>query len=136
VGLGFDIPQDLHLCCYRIRTHCRLCHGLRGWSQAFQRRSLGLIPVRLGFVVDEVAGGQSFRRLVRFSPFTFIPPVLYHRVGQTQQYLLNRSGHWGRPEPVSGLDAVRRGNYVLLSGVFRYVNVTVLIMNISCVSYH
>jgi hypothetical protein len=50
--------------------------------------------VNVGFVVDKVALGQVFPRVLRFSPANFIPPVfhylekqkknihLYHRVAQ------------------------------------------------------
>jgi hypothetical protein len=32
----------------------------------------------VGFVVDKVALGQVFLRLLRFSPVNFIPPVLHY----------------------------------------------------------
>jgi hypothetical protein len=34
--------------------------------------------VRVGFVVDKVALGQVFPRVLRFSPVNFIPPVLHY----------------------------------------------------------
>jgi hypothetical protein len=33
--------------------------------------------VHVGFVVDKVALGQVFLRVLRFSPVNFIPPVLH-----------------------------------------------------------
>jgi hypothetical protein len=35
-------------------------------------------PVHVGFVVDKVALGQVFPRVVRFSPVDFIPPVFHY----------------------------------------------------------
>ena len=34
--------------------------------------------VHVGFVVDKVALGQVFPRVLRFSPVSFIPPVLHY----------------------------------------------------------
>jgi hypothetical protein len=34
--------------------------------------------VHVGFVVDKVALGQVFPRVIRFSPVSFIPPVLHY----------------------------------------------------------
>jgi hypothetical protein len=34
--------------------------------------------VHVGFVVDKVALVQVFRRVLRFSPVNFIPPVLHY----------------------------------------------------------
>ena len=44
-----------------------------------QRRS-GFDPgsVHVGFVVDKVALGQVFLRVLRFSPVNFIPPMLHY----------------------------------------------------------
>jgi hypothetical protein len=41
-----------------------------------QKKNPGSIHVR--FVVDKVALGQVFPRIFRFSPVSFIPPVLYY----------------------------------------------------------
>jgi hypothetical protein len=40
----------------------------------------GSIPwsVHVGFVVDKLALGQVFPRVLRFSPVNFIPPVLHY----------------------------------------------------------
>jgi hypothetical protein len=45
----------------------------------FHRGGPGSIPgsVHVGFVVDKVALGQVFPRVLRFSPVNFIPPVLH-----------------------------------------------------------
>jgi hypothetical protein len=42
-------------------------------------RRLGFDPgsVHVGFVVDKVALGQVSPRVLRFSPVSFIPPVLH-----------------------------------------------------------
>jgi hypothetical protein len=34
--------------------------------------------VHVGFVVDKVALGEGFPRVLRFSPLNFIPPVLHY----------------------------------------------------------
>ena len=34
-------------------------------------------PVQVGFLVDEVALGQMFLQVYRFSPVSIIPPVLH-----------------------------------------------------------
>jgi hypothetical protein len=53
-------------------------------AQAVSRRPLtseaGFDPglVHVGFVVDKVALGQGFPRVLRFSPVSFIPPVLHN----------------------------------------------------------
>jgi hypothetical protein len=53
-------------------------------AQAVSRRPLTAeVPVRfrsvhVGFVVDKVALGQVFPRVLRFSPVSFIPPVLHY----------------------------------------------------------
>jgi hypothetical protein len=46
-------------------------------AQAVSRRPLTAeARVRSGFVVDKVALGEDFPRVLRFSPVNFIPPVL------------------------------------------------------------
>jgi hypothetical protein len=35
--------------------------------------------IHVGFVVDKVALGQVFPRVLRFSPVNFIPPVLHYK---------------------------------------------------------
>jgi hypothetical protein len=54
----------------------------------FRRLVAGLSPrrpgfdpgsVHVGFVVDNVALGQVFPRVLRFSPINFIPPVLRYK---------------------------------------------------------
>jgi hypothetical protein len=58
------------------------------WAVPWLRRLIaGLSPrrpgfdsgsVHVGFVVDKVALGQVFLRVLRFSPVSFIPPVLHY----------------------------------------------------------
>jgi hypothetical protein len=38
--------------------------------------------VHVGIVVDKVALGQGFSRVLRFSPVDFIPPVLHYKEKQ------------------------------------------------------
>jgi hypothetical protein len=54
---------------------------LRRLVASLSPRSPGLDPgsVHVGFVVDEVALGQVFPRVLRFSPVNFIPPVLHYK---------------------------------------------------------
>jgi hypothetical protein len=53
-------------------------------AQAVSRRPLPRRPgfdpgsVHVGFVVDNVALGQVFPRVLRFCPVNFIPPVLHY----------------------------------------------------------
>jgi hypothetical protein len=51
----------------------RLVAGLSPRRSGFDPGS-----VHVGFVVDKVALGQVFPRVLRFSPVNFIPPVLYY----------------------------------------------------------
>jgi hypothetical protein len=50
----------------------RLVAGLSPWKPGFDPGS-----VHVGFVVDNVALGQVFPRVLRFSHVNFIPPVLH-----------------------------------------------------------
>jgi hypothetical protein len=50
-----------------------LAAGLPPQRPGFDPRS-----VHVGFVVDKVALGQGFLRVLRFSPVNFIPPVLHY----------------------------------------------------------
>jgi hypothetical protein len=52
--------------------HRRLVDGFSPQRAAFTPRA-----VHVGFVVDKVAPGQVFLRVVRFSPVNTIPPLLY-----------------------------------------------------------
>jgi hypothetical protein len=53
---------------------------LRQLVAGLSLRKPGFDPgsVYVGFVVDKVALGQVFPRVVRFSPVNFIPPVLHY----------------------------------------------------------
>jgi hypothetical protein len=50
--------------CFQLRTHA---------ETRVRPRS-----VHVGFVVDKVALGQVFMRVLRLSPVNFIPPVLHY----------------------------------------------------------
>jgi hypothetical protein len=53
----------------------------RAMAQAVSRRpstAEGPGSVHVGFVVDKMALGQVFLRVLRFSPVNFIPPVLHY----------------------------------------------------------
>jgi hypothetical protein len=51
----------------------RLVAGFPPWRPGFDPGS-----VHVGFMVDKVAVGQVFPRVLWFSPVSFIPPVLHH----------------------------------------------------------
>jgi hypothetical protein len=51
----------------------RLVAGIRPRRPGFDPGS-----VHVGFVVDKVALGQVFLRVLRFLPVSFIPPVLHY----------------------------------------------------------
>jgi hypothetical protein len=59
---------------------------VRWWDASLPPRRPGFDPgsVHVGFVVDKVALGQVFLRVLRFFPVSFIPSVLHnnHRVAQ------------------------------------------------------
>jgi hypothetical protein len=48
----------------------------RGKTPDRQKKNPG--SVHVGFMVDKVAWGQVFPRVLRFSPVSFIPPVLHY----------------------------------------------------------
>jgi hypothetical protein len=49
-----------------------------------RRPGFNIGSVHVGFVVDKVAWGQVFLRVLRFSPVNFIPPVL-HENGKAEK---------------------------------------------------
>jgi hypothetical protein len=53
---------------------------LRRLAASLSPRRPGFDPgsVHVGFVVNKVALGQVFVRVLRFSPVSFIPPVLHY----------------------------------------------------------
>jgi hypothetical protein len=53
------------------------CHGSGGYSWASHGGGPVSIPGQ-SIVVDKVALGQVFPRVLRFSPVNFIPPVLHY----------------------------------------------------------
>jgi hypothetical protein len=63
---------------------------LRRLAAGLPPRRPGFDPelVHVEFVVDEVALGQVFLRVLRFSPVSFIPPVLHHLVKDKDNYHL------------------------------------------------
>jgi hypothetical protein len=68
-------------CLYRLTNpHCQAVPWLRRLAAGLPPRRPGFDPgsVHVGFVVDKVALGQVFPRVLRFSPVNFIP-VLHHR---------------------------------------------------------
>ena len=62
-------------------------------------RRLGFDPgsVHVGFVVDEVALGQVFPRVLRFYPVNFIPPVLHYLEKWKQNLIIFITGLHNKP---------------------------------------
>jgi hypothetical protein len=49
--------------------------------------------VHVGFVVDKVALGQAFLRVLRFSPVSLIPPVLHYTKNQKKLIIFITGSH-------------------------------------------
>jgi hypothetical protein len=72
----------------------------------FRRLAAGLSPrrpgfdpgsVHVGFVVDKMALGQVYLRVLRFSPVNFIPPVL-HYSDKRKEVLIFITGLHNKPQ--------------------------------------
>jgi hypothetical protein len=50
----------------------------------------------VGFVVDNMALGQVFRRVLQFSPVSFIPPML-HYLEKTKKKIIFITGLHNKP---------------------------------------
>jgi hypothetical protein len=74
----------------------RLAAGLPALSPGFDPGS-----VHVGFVVDKVAMGQVFPRVLRFSPVNFIPPVL-HYFEKDKKYSSSSSSSQGCTRSLKG----------------------------------
>jgi hypothetical protein len=63
-----------------LNCTARAVPWLRRLAAGLPPRRPGFDPgsVHVGFVVDKVARGQVFLRVLRFSPVNFIPPVLHY----------------------------------------------------------
>jgi hypothetical protein len=70
ISITFDLYVTLYTAVSWLR---RLAAGLPPRRPGFDPGS-----VHVGFVVDKVALGQVFPRVLRFSPVSFIPPVLHY----------------------------------------------------------
>jgi hypothetical protein len=64
--------RNLDIVQFGLAMARRLVAGLSPRRPGFSPGS-----VHVGFVVDKVAPGQGFLRVLRFSPVSFIPPVLH-----------------------------------------------------------
>jgi hypothetical protein len=53
---------------------------------------------QVGFVVDKVPLGQVFRRVLRFSPVNFIPPVLYYTQKRKKKLIIFITGLHNKPQ--------------------------------------
>jgi hypothetical protein len=51
----------------------------------------------VGFLVDKVALGQVFPRLLRFSPVSFIPPVLHYKK-KRKKLIIFITGLYNKPQ--------------------------------------
>jgi hypothetical protein len=52
----------------------------------------------VGFVVDKVALGQVFSRVLRFSPVNFIPPVLHYKEKRRKKIIIFITGLHNKPQ--------------------------------------
>jgi hypothetical protein len=70
---------------------CLVVPWLRRLVAGLSPRRPGFDPlsVHVVFVVDKVALGQAFLRVLRFSPVNFIPPVLHKMEKQKQPHHLH-----------------------------------------------
>jgi hypothetical protein len=67
--------------------------GLSPWRPGFDPGS-----VHVGIVVDKVALGQVFPRVLRFSPVNFIPPVLHYSEKRKRKLIIFITGLYNRPQ--------------------------------------
>jgi hypothetical protein len=80
-----QFKTKLLICCVKLRGRItprnRAVSWLRRLVAGLPQRRLGFDPgsVHVGFVVDKVALGQGFPRVLRFYPVIFIPPVLHYK---------------------------------------------------------
>jgi hypothetical protein len=71
-------------------------NGSKGKTQELiQKKNPG--SVHVGFVVDNVALGQVFPRVLRFSPVTFIPPVLHYTEKRKKNLIIFITGLHNEP---------------------------------------
>jgi hypothetical protein len=61
------------------------------------RRKKNPGPVHVGFVVDKVALGQVFPRVLRFSPVNFISPLL-HYLRKSKKLIIFITGLHNKPQ--------------------------------------
>jgi hypothetical protein len=85
VCTGRRVVENLHLTFYAftVSFYVTFSYTDRAVAQAVSRRPLTAEArvrpesVHVGFVVDKVALGQVFPRVLRFSPVNLIPPMLH-----------------------------------------------------------
>jgi hypothetical protein len=81
----------------------QLKNSVRNACTSLSRRSLTAEArvrfgsVHVGFVVDKVALGQVFLRVLRFSPLSFIPPVL-HYTEERKKLIIFITGLHNKPQ--------------------------------------
>jgi hypothetical protein len=71
----------------------RLVAGLPPRRTEFDSES-----VHVGFVVDKVALGQVFPRVLRFFPVSFIPPVLHYKEKKKKILIIFTTGLHNKPQ--------------------------------------
>jgi hypothetical protein len=85
-------------------------------AQAVSRRPLNAearvrsMVCHVRFVVDKVALGQVFPRVLRFSPVSFIPPVL-HYSEKTKKKLITFTGLHNKPQDCGVSVAFAAGSF-------------------------
>ena len=108
------------------------CHGSGGYSPA-RRPGFDSESVHVGFVVDKVVLGQGFPRLLRFSPVSFIPPVLQYAENENKliifitllhnkpqgcgTFVASAAGPLKKSTPIYHDEFVARPRFVVTGGV-------------------
>jgi hypothetical protein len=88
---SYAVLLDIGLFPPKSKSLHRPCHGSAGLSP----RNPG--SVHVGFVVDKVALGQVFPRVLRVSPVNFIPPVLHYKEKIKKKTIIFFTGLHNKP---------------------------------------
>ena len=70
--------------------------GIEPWPPRWEARVRSWISL-VGYVVDKVAVGHVFRRVLRFSPVSYIPPVLRYLEKRKKKRIIFITGLHNKP---------------------------------------